>query len=57
MDLNVFLYLALFLIILGLFLASLVRRKMDDKDEGSPQALPGLGSARPEQEEFGDSRE
>ncbi len=53
MDLNVLPYLALFLIICGLLLASLVKKKIRESTRNTHTRLPVKENADP-QKEFGD---
>jgi len=53
LDLNLALYLALFLLLVGLFLFSLVRRRQEEAREKDRHSEPGRGSVDPEAEDRG----
>jgi hypothetical protein len=53
LDLNLYLYLALFLLIVGLFLSSLLRRRQEEAREKGRHSAPGTGPANPEADESG----
>ena len=55
MDLNFCLYLALFLLLVGLFLFSLARRRQDEAREKGTHSTPGTGPGpvNPEAEDRG----
>jgi len=53
LDLNLYLYLALFLLLVGLFLYSLVRRRQEEAREKDRPSEPGTGPAHPEADERG----
>ena len=53
MDLNLALYLALFLLLVGLFLFSLVRRRQEEAREKGRHSEPERGPVDPEAEDRG----
>jgi hypothetical protein len=53
LDLNLSLYLALFLLLVGLFLFSLVRRRQEEIREKGRRSEPGTGPVEPEAEDRG----
>ena len=53
MDLNFCLYLALFLLLVGLFLFSLVRRRQEEAREKGTHPTPGTAPVNPEAEDRG----
>ena len=53
MDLNLYLYLALFLLLVGLFLFSLVRRRQEEARKKDTRSTPGTAPVNPEAEDRG----
>ena len=53
MDLNLCLYIALFLLLVGLFLFSLVKRRREEAREKGRHSEPGRGPVDPEAEDRG----
>ncbi len=53
LDLNLCLYLALFLLLVGLFLFSFVRRRQEEARNKGTQSAPGTGPVNPEDADRG----
>jgi len=53
LDLNFYLYLALFLLLVGLFFFSLVRRRREEAREKGRHSVPVTGPVTPEADERG----